>query len=383
MTRRLLLSLVAVFVTGVAAQPAHGVNSVLKFDALIASNEAWSGGAQRPVTLFLRSYYETLAPDANAPFAWAQWSVSLPREAVFNGARFPSCEASKLTTSAGRAACVGAEIGTVDAKGFALGLVEPLKVKIYNLPAGRGVAMYLQGDNPVLVDHVIEGVISDSGLPSLGPTLTFTIPPGLQKPAPGAFFAFLDFKIMIPARTVDEAGVTYPYFAVTGCASDSWSYTTETLNTDLTTASAAAVQSCTTVSAPVPPAPPIPVPPVVAPPVVAPPAVTPALRRFSAVFATRARVRGRTLIGQLRGIAALVGIPRNAFVEVACVRACREPLREVERWRGTSTRIPLELALTRQTIISIRITAPNGASRTQRYRFFSGRLGLTAREVKP
>ena len=87
----------------------------------------------------IRPYYDTLAPDADAPFAWKQARLFLPKEGVFNGKYFPSCAAAKLATPAGRASCKKAEIGKVSAKGFALGLVEPLKAQIFNLPAARAL----------------------------------------------------------------------------------------------------------------------------------------------------------------------------------------------------------------------------------------------------
>ena len=88
---------------------------------------------------------------------------------------------------AGRDVCKKAEIGKVDAKGFALGLVEPLKVKLYNLPAGKGIALYLQGDNPVIIDHVVSGILTKISDPLFGYKLTFDVPPDLIQPAPGAY----------------------------------------------------------------------------------------------------------------------------------------------------------------------------------------------------
>ena len=154
MRRFVLTSLLAAVVLAVAASPALAVNSTLKFDASFSPTKVGTKKKPQAVTLFTRPYYDTLAPDGDAPFAWKQARIFFPKEGVFNGKYFPSCPATKLTTAAGRASCKKAEIGKVDAKGFALGLVEPLKVQLFNLPGGKGVALYLQGDNPVIIDHV-------------------------------------------------------------------------------------------------------------------------------------------------------------------------------------------------------------------------------------
>src|SRR5262245_5945034 len=217
MRRFTLTSLLAVVVLAVAASPALAVNSTLKFDTKFSPNKVGTKKKPQAITLFTRPYYDTLAPDADAPFAWKQARIWLPKEGVFNGKYFPSCPAAKLTTAAGRAACKKAEIGKVDAKGFALGLVEPLKVQIFNLPGGKGVAMYLQGDNPVIIDHVISGILTKINDPVFGYKLTFDVPADLQQPAPGAWATPLDFKVTIPAKTIKKGKNKIPFIGTTGC----------------------------------------------------------------------------------------------------------------------------------------------------------------------
>ena len=179
---------------------------VLKFEVKFSPNKVGTKKKPQAITLFTRPYYDTLEPDADAPFAWKQARIFFPKEGVFNGKYFPSCPATKLTTEAGRNACKKAEIGKVDAKGFALGLVEPLKVKLYNLPGGKGIALYLQGDNPVIIDHVVSGILTKINDAAVRLQADLRRPADLIQPAPGAFATALDFKVTIPAARSIKKG---------------------------------------------------------------------------------------------------------------------------------------------------------------------------------
>jgi hypothetical protein len=261
-----LTTLVAAVALAVMATPGFAINSVLKFDARFSPTTVGTKKKPQAITLFTRPYYDTLAPDADAPFAWKQARIWFPREGVFNGKHFPSCSASEVRTESGRNRCKKAEVGKVDAKGFALGLVEPLKVKLYNLPRGAGVALWLQGDNPVIIDHVVEGRLTTvKGDPLFGYKLTFDVPPDLIQPAPGAYATALDFKVTVPARTITKKKkkrvkvkvhgrrvtrtrtikTKYPYIGTTGCPkSGFFTAKFETDNTDGTTSSVTATAPC-------------------------------------------------------------------------------------------------------------------------------------------
>jgi hypothetical protein len=245
MRRIALIALVAGVAAAVMATPAFAINSVLKFEVKFSPNKVGTKKKPQAITLFTRPYYDTLEPDADAPFAWKQARIFFPKEGVFNGKYFPSCPATKLTTEAGRNSCKKAEIGKVDAKGFALGLVEPLKVKLFNLPGGKGVALYLQGDNPVIIDHVVSGVLTKISDPLFGYKLTFDVPPDLIQPAPGAYATALDFKVTIPAKTIKKGKKKYPYIGTTGCPSSGiFTAKIETDNTDGTMSSVTTTAPC-------------------------------------------------------------------------------------------------------------------------------------------
>jgi hypothetical protein len=249
MRRIALIALVAGVAAAVMASPAFAINSVLKFEVKFSPNKVGTKKKPKAISLFTRPYYDTLEPDGDAPFAWKQARIWFPKEGVFNGKYFPSCPAVKLKTAAGRTSCTKAEIGKVDAKGFALGLVEPLKVKLYNLPAGKGIALYLQGDTPVIIDHVVEGILTKVNTPLFGYKLTFNVPDDLIQPAPGAIATALDFKVTVPAKTVTKGKgkkkKKYPYIGTTGCpASGIFTARIETDNTDGTTTTVDATAPC-------------------------------------------------------------------------------------------------------------------------------------------
>ncbi len=249
MRRIALAALVSMVAVGVTAPSAHAINSILKFDVSFSPTKVGTKAKPQAISLFTRPYYDTLAPDADAPFAWKQARIFFPKEGVFNGKYFPSCPATKLTTASGRASCTKAEIGKVDAKGFALGLVEPLKVKLYNLPAGKGIALYLQGDTPVIIDHVVTGILTKINTPLFGYKLVFDVPADLIQPAPGAYATALDFKVTVPARTITKGKgkkkKKYPYIGTTGCpATGIFTARIETDNTDGTTTTVDATAPC-------------------------------------------------------------------------------------------------------------------------------------------
>ena len=216
MRRIALTAMAALIALAVAAPSAFAVNSILKFEASVVGK---AGTKSKPaaVGLKVRPFYDTLQPDAEAPFAWSEATVHLPKELVFNSKSFPRCTAAQAATSAGRSgACKKAEIGKVNAKGFALGLVEPLTVGMYNGSVKDTVLLYLSGDTPVIIDHVVVGKLKKvTG--KYGWELSFSVPSDLQQPAPGAWATVLDFKTEVKARSVKKGKRKIPYIGLTGC----------------------------------------------------------------------------------------------------------------------------------------------------------------------
>jgi len=106
------------------------------------------------------------------------------------------------------------------------------------------------------------------------------------------------------------------------------------------------------------------------------------LRRFTALFGTQSRRRGKSRsgpIGQLRSLAGFTSIPVRSRVHVSCVRGCRSQLRKSFVWHGRP--VSLKLTLLKSTVISVGVTTPSGATRSQLYRFVSTRMGVVPRSV--
>lgn len=216
MRRITLTALVTATALAVAATPALAVNSPLKFEASVSPAKAGTKANPAPVALNLRPFYDTLEPDAEAPFAWTEATIYLPKELVFNAKRFKSCTAVQVRNAATRSNCASAKLGNVAAKGFALGLVEPLVVGLYNGPGGNTVLLHIVGDTPVIIDAVVEGKLKKvSG--KYGWEMKFGVPADLQQPAPGAFATPLDFKTTVAKRTIKKGSKKIPFVGLTGC----------------------------------------------------------------------------------------------------------------------------------------------------------------------
>ena len=251
MRRIALIALVAGVAAAVMATPAFAINSVLKFEVKFSPTKVGTKKKPQAITLFTRPYYDTLAPDADAPFAWKQARIWFPKEGVFNGKYFPSCAATQADDRR-RAARPARRPRSARStrRASRSGSSSRSRCKLYNLPGGKGIALYLQGDNPVIIDHVVTGILTRlSSDPLFGYKLTFDVPPDLIQPAPGAYATALDFKVTVPARTITKGKgkkkKKYPYIGTTGCpASGIFTAKFETDNTDGTTSSVTTTAPC-------------------------------------------------------------------------------------------------------------------------------------------
>ncbi len=243
MRRFILTAVVTGTALALAATPALAVNSPLKFEASISPTKAGTKSKPAPVALNLRPFYDTLAPDADAPFAWTEATIYLPKELVFNAKHFKSCTKVKVQNPATRNGCASAKIGNVAAKGFALGLVEPLVVGLYNGPGGNTVLLHIVGDTPVIIDAVVEGkLVKVSG--KYGWEMHFGVPADLQQPAPGAFATPLDFKSTVAKRTIKKGNQKVPFVGLTGCPTGSLNFGFGAKYTDGTSSLVELTQPC-------------------------------------------------------------------------------------------------------------------------------------------
>ncbi len=146
-----------------------------------------------------------------------------PAESVFNGKYFPSCPAATILTNS--ASCpAGSKVGSGTAKGQALGLIENLKVTIFNGTGGKGVELLVVGSSPLVINSVITGnLLKQTG--KYGYKLVVDVPPDLESPAPGAIATLTDFDTTLPKRTIKKGKKVIPYIANRGCpASGKWNF---------------------------------------------------------------------------------------------------------------------------------------------------------------
>lgn len=210
--------MLAVAIGVIAALPASSalaVNSTQKFAASASPNKGGTKAKPLAVTLKVRPYFGDVTPDAAAPFATDKANVFFPAQAVFNGKDFPSCPAAKVLTNS--ASCpAGSKVGSGTAKGEALGLIENLKVTIFNGTGGKGVELLVVGSTPLVINSVITGkLIKQTG--KYGYKLVVDVPPDLEQPAPGAIATLTDFDTTLPKRTRKKNGKVIPYIGNSGC----------------------------------------------------------------------------------------------------------------------------------------------------------------------
>jgi hypothetical protein len=124
-----------------------------------------------------------LAPPETTLPATQTITLFLPSGIRDAGAKLPSCNPEKLQASGESACPKGSEIGTGEAAGYTLGVVEPIKLLLYNGPGGS-LLTYVVGLDPVSIQVVVQGTVSRPA-GTYGLELAFTIPQGLLEPLPG------------------------------------------------------------------------------------------------------------------------------------------------------------------------------------------------------
>ena len=177
-----MLAAAVVVIVALPASSAFAVNSVQKYASSATPNKGGTKSKPVPVTLKVRPYFDDITADAAAPFATDKANVFFPAESVFNGKFFPSCAPAKVLTNS--ASCpAGSKVGSGTAKGQALGLIESLKVTIFNSPGGKGVELLVVGSSPLIINSVISGDLQKQ-TGKYGYKLVVDVPPDLESPAP-------------------------------------------------------------------------------------------------------------------------------------------------------------------------------------------------------
>jgi hypothetical protein len=126
--------------------------------------------------------------------------IYFPHGPRVNGRLFPSCDPQRLRRfrGAARACPRGSRLGGGTAVGTSpqfTGVVEHLKVDLYNGRDGRSIVFFLHGESPVLIAGMIVAPFAALHGRRWGYRLTLNVPHDLQEIASGIFASLLDFKV--------------------------------------------------------------------------------------------------------------------------------------------------------------------------------------------
>jgi hypothetical protein len=151
------------------------------------------------VRLTLDTSFSTDVP-GELPATVAKAVIYFPHGPRVNGALFPSCDPRRLRRLRGApSACpAGSRLGGGVALGTSpqfAGVVEHLKVDLYNGAGGRSIVFWLHGESPVLIAGMIVAPFTALRGGRWGYRLTLNVPHDLQEIASGVFASLLDFKV--------------------------------------------------------------------------------------------------------------------------------------------------------------------------------------------
>lgn len=174
----------------------------------------------RTLSLTIDARFRTDVAD-ELPATIAKAVVYFPHGPRVNGALFPWCDPQKLRRLRGatRACPAGSRLGGGTALGTSpqfAGVIEHLRVEIYNGRGGRSLIFYLHGENPVLIGGMIVAPFVALHGGRWGYRLTMPVPRDLQEIASGIFASLLDFKVTT-GGSVRRNGRRYGFIEALAC----------------------------------------------------------------------------------------------------------------------------------------------------------------------
>jgi hypothetical protein len=207
----------ALVLTAVGASVSSAVDPDLIIKASITPTKHGTKKKPKKVKLVVKL---TTTPKAGEPaFAADTTVVHLAKELVFNGKAMKSCTQAQV--QADNTKCPkGSKVGQGIAAGVALGLTENLTVTAYNGPGGKKLELLVDGQTPLVIHSVIEGLLQkDTG--AYGNKLVVAIPANLQQPAPGAYATLMEFDTTINAVS---GAKSVPYVGIATCKTKSMAF---------------------------------------------------------------------------------------------------------------------------------------------------------------
>ena len=154
----------AIAVTGVLALAGIGAGISAAVDPTVTIKASVSptkhGTKTKPKATKLVVKLATTPNPADPAFAASDTIVHLGKELTFNGKALKTCSASQV--QADDTKCPkGSKVGSGVAAGTALGLTENLTVTAYNGPGGNKLELLVDGQTPLQIHSVIEGILSE------------------------------------------------------------------------------------------------------------------------------------------------------------------------------------------------------------------------------
>ena len=137
-------------------------------------------------------------------FATTHGDVFFPKEGLTNNKLFPGCDASVIFQDE-KQCPADSKIGTGTARGIGLGLDENVTLTAFNLPGGKGGAVLVVGESPLIIREVVVANLKTlTNDPLYKYKLSFDVPKNLQSPAPGVIAAVKDFRLKLPGQVPEE-----------------------------------------------------------------------------------------------------------------------------------------------------------------------------------
>jgi hypothetical protein len=159
---------------------ATALHSTGRSRARTTARKAKSGAGEHKIEASLTI---ELGPPSTALPATQTISLFVPSSIHDAGAKLPECNPLRLQAEGEKGCPKGSQIGSGSSTGYTLGVVEPLKLLMYNGP-GASLLTYVVGFDPVSIQIVVQGQVTHPAGGKYGQELAFTIPHGLLEPLP-------------------------------------------------------------------------------------------------------------------------------------------------------------------------------------------------------
>ena len=206
--------------TTIAAAPGAGARTLVSISGVASPAISAFTLTPQTVSLTIDTRFSTDVA-GELPGTVTKAVIYFPHGPRVNGRLFPSCDPKRLQRFRGAPfACpAGSRLGGGTALGTSpqfTGVIEHLKVDLYNGAGGRSIVFFLHGENPVLLAGMIVAPFTALRGGRWGYRLTLPVPHDLQEIASGIFASLLDFKVTT-GGSVRRGGHRYGFIETLAC----------------------------------------------------------------------------------------------------------------------------------------------------------------------